>query len=163
MEKILKIALITSIFVVCTGCGNNKVENDNFNNPPSKEDSVDNRNENFNIQDELNDGENNYVEGITEPVIIEEKDNELRINVKGNVTSIYKYSGDVVTDWYEKYYFDTKEAAQGFVEEQNDSLKVYIKDNIVVVDVGVPEGIVMTKSDLLKTYSGLKEVYENEQ
>lgn len=162
MKKITKIALIIAICMSCVGCGNNEVQTDNLNNN-SVPNNTTNSEENINLQEELEENENNYVEGITDPVRIEEMENELRVNVKGNITSIYKYSGDIVTDWYEKYYFDTEEDAQNFAIEQENQSNVSVKGNVVIVNIEIPEGTVMKKSDLIKTYSGLKEVYENEQ
>lgn len=164
MKKIAKMALIMAICVVCVGCGNDEVENNNLKDEVSGNiTNTTNTEENINLQEELEINDYDYVEGITEPVRIEETEDELRVNVKGNVTSIYKCSGDIVIDWYEKNYFDTNEAAQIFADEQEDKSKVSIKDKVVILKVEIPEGTVMKKSDLINTYSALKGVYENEQ
>ena len=160
MKKIAKIALIMAICILCVGCG--KVENDDFNNPPLQESDVNNLLENNTLQEELDKKEIDYVEGITAPVRIEETEDELRVNIQGNVTSIYKCSGDIVTEWYEKYIFETAEIAQNFADEQVDKSNVSVKENTVVLKKEISSGIVMKKSDLVKTYSGLKEVYEIE-
>lgn len=161
MKKIAKIALIMAICVLCVGCGNDEVENSNLNTDAIQND-ITNNEENLNLQEELEKKEIDYIEGITDPVRIEETEDELRVNVQGNVTSIYKCSGDIVTAWYEKYVFETKEIAENFAADQVDQSSVSVKENIVVINKEISEGIVMKKSDLLKTYSALKDVYENE-
>lgn len=161
MKKITKILLIVAVCMMCVGCGNDEIEKDNLNTDVIQNETTNNE-ENLNLQEELEKEEIDYIEGITDPVIIEETENELRVNIQGNVTSIYKCSGDVVTEWYEKYIFETKEIAQNFAADQVDQSKVSVKENIVVLQKEISEGIVMKKSDLVRTYSGLKEVYENE-
>ena len=163
MKKIAMLALVVATCSLCVGCGIDKVENGNFNNPPLQSDVLSNSEEKFNLQEEFDKKEVEYVEGITSPVLIEETEDELRVNVKGSNISIYKFSGDFVTERYEKYSFATNEAAQYFVDEYEDKSKISIQDNIVIVNVEIPEGMVMKKSDLVKTYSELKDVYENER
>ena len=163
MKKIAMLALVVATCSLCVGCGIDKVENGNFNNLPLQSDVLSNSEEKFNLQEEFDKKEVEYVEGITSPVLIEETEDELRVNVKGSNISIYKFSGDFVTERYEKYSFATNEAAQYFVDEYEDKSKISIQDNIVIVNVEIPEGMVMKKSDLVKTYSELKDVYENER
>ena len=163
MKKITIVALIAFISIICVGCGKNESENNNNEKNEIVQNTVVSDDKNNYLQNELENLENNYVEGITEPVRIEESEDELRVNVKGNVTSIYKCSGDFVTDWYEKYYFKDNESAQSFANEQENQSNVSTKENVVVLKIEIPNGTVMKKSDLIKTYSGLKEVYENEQ
>lgn len=163
MKKITIVTLIAFISIICVGCGKNESENNINEKNEIVQNTVVSDDKNNYLQNELENLENNYVEGITEPVRIEESENELRVNVKGNVTSIYKCSGDFVTDWYEKYYFKDNESAQSFANEQENQSNVSIKENVVVLKIEIPNGTVMKKSDLIKTYSGLKEVYENEQ
>lgn len=160
MKKITVIALSMAICIVCVGCGKNETENTNTNvNEVTQNTNIE---ENINLQEEFEDKEIEYIEGITDPVRIEETEEELRVNVKGNISSIYKCSGDIVVEWYEKYYFDTEELAQSFAMEQENQSNVNVSGDIVIVNVEIPEGTVMKKSDLVKTYSALKEVYENE-
>ena len=163
MKKIAMLALVVATCSLCVGCGIDKFENGNFNNLPLQSDVLSNSEEKFNLQEEFDKKEVEYVEGITSPVLIEETEDELRVNVKGSNISIYKFSGDFVTERYEKYSFATNEAAQYFVDEYEDKSKISIQDNIVIVNVEIPEGMVMKKSDLVKTYSELKDVYENER
>lgn len=159
MKKIAKIALVMAICVICVGCGNDEIENEDLNNDVT---ITENNEENINLQEELDKKEIEYIEGITDPVRIEETEDELRVNVKGGVTSIYKCSGDIVTTWYEKYTFETNEIAQNFANEQENQSNVSVKENTVVINKEIPEGTVMKKSDLVGAYSALKDVYENE-
>ncbi len=157
MKKVLVIALIVATCLVCTGCEKDvDTQEDNFQELLPFEDEL----HLFNNADLENDYD--YIEGVTEPVRIEENEEELRVNVKGNITSIYKCDGDLVTEWYEKYYFETEDMANEFATSQESQENLTVQGNIVLLKLDIPQGTVMKKSDLMRTYLTLKEVYENE-
>lgn len=155
MKNKLVVVLIAIMCLLCTGCQKNAVQ---------KQISIIEKDTNLSNSDVLEDFKNDYdyIDGVTEPVRIEESENELRVNVRGNVTSIYKCSGDIVTEWFEKYYFETKDLADEFAMAQENSDNISVRENVVLIKLNIPEGTVMKKSDLVETYSALKDVYENE-
>lgn len=152
MKNKLVIVLLVVMCLLCTGCKKDVVQ---------KQTSIIEKYTDLSNTDDL-ENDYDYIDGITDPVRIEEYEDELRVNVRGNVTSIYKCSGDVVTEWYEKYYFETEELADEFATSQENSDNISVSGKVVLIKLNIPEGTVMKKSDLVETYSMLKDVYENE-